>query len=66
VQGSAIDFAENGNGVDAQFAARPLDANCDFAAIGNQDFLEHRRIYATCAILSCAQSRLRFTRRLRV
>src|SRR4029077_19598213 len=44
VQGGAIDFTENGDGVDAQFTARPLDADSDFAAIGNQDFLEHKGI----------------------
>ena len=52
--------------MDAQFAARPLDADSDFAAIGNQDFFEHRRICVTRRILSRAHRLLRFTLCLRV
>jgi hypothetical protein len=31
----------HGNGGDAEFLARAQNAQCDFAAIGYQDFVEH-------------------------
>jgi hypothetical protein len=41
VEGFAVDFAEDGGGADAEFAAGSEDANSDFTAIGDQDFLKH-------------------------
>ncbi len=41
VEGFAVDFAEDGDGADAEFAAGAQDAHGDFTAIGYQDFLEH-------------------------
>ena len=41
MEGSAIGFAEDDDGADAKFAAGAEDANGDFAAIGDQDFVEH-------------------------
>lgn len=37
----AVNFAENGYGFDAEFAAGADDAYGDFAAIGDEDFAEH-------------------------
>ena len=44
VQRFAVSFAEYADGLHAQFAARAENAHGDFAAIGNQDFLEHRNV----------------------
>ena len=41
VEGFAIDFAEDGDGADAEFAAGAKDADCDFSPVGDQDFFEH-------------------------
>ena len=41
MEGGAVGFAEDGDGADAEFAAGAEDAHGDFAAIGNQDFVEH-------------------------
>jgi hypothetical protein len=39
VQGFAVYLAENSGGADTEFATSPEDADGDFAAVGNQDFL---------------------------
>ena len=41
VERFAVDFAEDGDGADAEFAAGAKDANCNFSAVGDQDFSEH-------------------------
>jgi hypothetical protein len=41
VERFAIDFAEDGDAADAEFAAGPQDADGDFSAISDEDFLEH-------------------------
>ena len=41
MEGGAVGFAEDGDGADAEFAAGAEDAHGDFAAIGDQDFVEH-------------------------
>jgi hypothetical protein len=41
VEGSAIGFAEDRDGADSKFAAGPQDADGDFSAISDQDFVEH-------------------------
>jgi len=41
VQGAAVGFAEYGSGGDAEFAAGTEDADGDFAAIGDENLLEH-------------------------
>ena len=41
VGGAAVGLAEDGHGLDAQLAAGAEDAQGDFAAVGNQDSLEH-------------------------
>src|SRR5207245_8193823 len=43
VQRFAVDLAKNGNGLNAEFAARANTTHGDLPAIGNQDFLEHRK-----------------------
>ena len=47
VEGFAIDFAEDGDGTDAEFAAGAEDADCDFSSVGDQDFFEHEGFVAT-------------------
>ena len=47
VEGFAIDFAEDSDGTDAEFAAGAEDADCDFASVGYQDFFEHEGFVAT-------------------
>ena len=44
VQRFAVNFAEYRDRSNAQFTAGAEDPHGDFAAIGNQDFLEHRRV----------------------
>ena len=39
--GAAVGFGVHGNRLDAQFAARSLDAEGNLAPVGNKDFLEH-------------------------
>jgi hypothetical protein len=41
VEGFAIDFAEDGDAADAEFAAGPQDADGYFSSVGDQDFFEH-------------------------
>src|ERR1700674_239769 len=41
VEGGAVGFAEDRDRADAEFAAGAEDAHGDFAAIGDQDFVEH-------------------------
>src|SRR5271154_6165783 len=41
VERFAVDLAKNGGGSNAEFPAGSKDADGDFAAIGDQDFLEH-------------------------
>jgi hypothetical protein len=41
VEGFAVDLAEDSGGADAEFPAGSKDADGDFAAVGDQDFLEH-------------------------
>ena len=41
VQRGAVDFAENGDGRNAHFAAGAHDAHGDFTAIGDEDFFKH-------------------------
>jgi len=41
VEGSAVGFTEDDYGADAEFAAGSEDADGDFSAIGDQDFVEH-------------------------
>src|SRR5260370_1345134 len=40
VDGAAVGVGINSRGGDAELAARPHDADCDLAAIRNQNFLE--------------------------
>ena len=40
----AVGITEDGDGADTQLTAGAQDAHGNFTAIGNQDFLEHRRI----------------------
>ena len=47
MEGFAIDFAEDGDGTDAEFAAGAQDADGDFASVGYQDFFEHEGFVAT-------------------
>ena len=42
MQRVAVHVAKNGDGLNAEFAAGAQDADGNFAAIGNQDFLEHK------------------------
>ena len=37
----AVDFTEDSDGFDAEFAAGADDTDGDFAAIGNENFAEH-------------------------
>ena len=41
MQGFAIDLAEDSGRSNAEFPAGSKDADGDFAAVGDQDFLEH-------------------------
>lgn len=41
VERFAVGVAEDGDGLNAEFAAGADDAHGDFTAIGNQNFLEH-------------------------
>jgi hypothetical protein len=43
VQGLAVRLGVDGDGLDAQLAARADDAQGDLAAVGDEDFLEHGR-----------------------
>ena len=42
VHGVIVGGGMNGDGADAHFPARSLDAERDFAAVGDQDFVKHR------------------------
>jgi len=44
VERFAVDFAEDGDGTDAEFAAGAKDADCNFSPVGNQDFFEHEGV----------------------
>jgi hypothetical protein len=41
MEGSAVGFAEDHDGTDAEFAAGSEYADGDLSAIGDQDFVEH-------------------------
>src|SRR5213082_2213783 len=43
MQRVSVHFTKHGDGSDAQLTTGPKDAHGDFAAIRNQDFLEHRK-----------------------
>ena len=43
MHGAGIDFGMDGHRVNAHLTACPVDAKRDFAAIGNQDLVEHPR-----------------------
>jgi hypothetical protein len=42
MHGVGIGGRMHGDGLDAQFLAGAQDAQCDFAAIGDEDLVEHR------------------------
>jgi hypothetical protein len=44
VERFAIDIAEDGDGANTQLATSAQDTHGDFTAIGDQNFLEHKKV----------------------
>jgi hypothetical protein len=44
VERLAVDLTKDRHGANPQLATGTQDANGDFTAIGNQDFIEHKKV----------------------